>query len=351
MCLTPVTLTREYAGRYYINNVPCNNCLECVKDRQNEYIVRTVEEQRKRGTMCFFTLTYSPQALPMTEDLEIDENTGEILNASSGVQTLRRSDVTYWLHAFRKKYKRLGLKCDFGHLICGEYGPRTFRPHYHGVILGLQKEDIDILMKMWSDKYGFVQYTMIPSLIKDVESVARYCSKYICKNKDWNIIPEGAEKPRKMTSQFYGMPNEKRWNGMVRYYQAQDIMEYNPEKPKFKNKAEMYKVVDEIIRRRKISIGNGKSFKLPNYYKRKIFYSKNEGKICSMEIQRMVTYYVQRNHDEDFKAELHNLATLYDLGTYAEAVDRYNMVHEDDLFYRALRYEESDNKYMRKSVF
>lgn len=53
MCLTPVTVTRPYAGRWYMNTVPCNHCLECVKDKQNEYIIRSVEEFRKRPQMTF----------------------------------------------------------------------------------------------------------------------------------------------------------------------------------------------------------------------------------------------------------------------------------------------------------
>lgn len=349
MCLTPITIKREIAGHFYLNNVPCNHCLECTKDRQNEYIIRTIEEQRKRGTMCFFTLTYSPEALPMLDNYEIDEETGEILKEDE-VQTLRRHDVSQWIKLFKQKYAKRGEKLDFSYMITGEYGPRTFRPHYHGIILGMDPLKVSELMDRWSKQYGYVCYKNIPSLMSDVEKVARYCAKYMCKNDEWKLVPDGAEKPRIMTTQFYGMPEEKRWNQMIRYYQAQDVLSYDPNNPRFDSKMDMYKVVDEIIKRRKYRLGNGKEFKLPNYYKRKIFYNKVEGRQRASAIQRMVTYNVQRNFNEDFKAELHNLATIRNLGTYVEALNCYNMVHDDDKAFRVQRYEESDRKYMLKSA-
>lgn len=349
MCFAPVTITRSYAGRYFMNNVPCNHCLECVKDRQNAYIIRTIEEQRKRGTMCFFTLTYAPESLPVSEVYDIDDETGEM--SVNETQTLRRADVSKWLKMFKQKCKRNGVKLDFSYMISGEYGPKTQRPHYHGIILGLSQELCNELMWRWKTEHGFVCFKFIPSLMSDVEKVARYCAKYMVKNDEWKLVPEGAEKPRIMTTRYYGMPEPNRWKSMINYYQAQDVVAYDPNKPVFENAAEMYKVVREIIKRRKYRLGNGKEFKLPNYYKRKIFYDKTEGRERATAIQRMVTYNVQRDFDKDFKEELHNLASLYDLGTYSQAVDKYNVVHADDMFYRAKRYEESDLMYMRKSVY
>lgn len=349
MCLTPITLKRSYAGRWYQNNVPCNHCLECVKDHQNEYIVRAIEEQRKRGTMCFFTLTYAPDTLPMKEFEIIDEETGEM--SCYETQTLHRADVSLWLKLFKQTWKRKGQTLDFSYMITGEYGPKTQRPHYHGLIFGLNDEQINQLMWSWKTKYGYVCFKKIPSLMADVEKVSRYCAKYMIKNEEWKLVPENAEKPRIMTSQFFGMPEEKRWNAMVRYYQAQDVLEYDPLNPKFENVKDMYKIVDEIIRRRKYRIGNGKEFKLPNYYKRKIFYHQVAGRVRASAIQHMVTYNVQRNFDKDRTEQLHNLASIYEIGEYGKVVDLYNAIQEDNKRLRADRYAESDKKYMVKSIY
>lgn len=357
MCLTPVTITRQIAGHSYMNNVPCNHCLECVKDKQNEYIVRTIEEQKKRGSMCFFTLTYAPENLPVTDAMEIDEETGEICDVQSGIQTLRRADVTAWFRRFRQRWKRRGVEIDFGHLVCGEYGPKTLRPHYHGIILGLTKELADDLMKDWTDNYGFVVYNFIPPILKDVQAVARYTAKYVCKNEEWNYLPdENCEKPRKMTSQFYGYPEEKRAETLRAFYTAQDVYKYDMNNPVFPDVQTQQRVVKEIIRRRKYNLGNGFSVKLPNYYKRKFFYTKTPAtpSYPSVErasaIQRMVTYNVQCNADKDFKAELHNLASIYQIGEYAEVVRKYNALHDADKLFRAERYAESDRKYMVRAA-
>ena len=40
MCLSPVSLTREIAGRKYTQVVPCGKCVECLKKEQNEFVVR-----------------------------------------------------------------------------------------------------------------------------------------------------------------------------------------------------------------------------------------------------------------------------------------------------------------------
>lgn len=348
MCLTPITITRQQAGKYYLNNVPCNNCLECIKDKQNEYIIRTIEEQRKRGSMVFFTLTYSPSALPMKDNYEIDEESGEIISESE-VQTLRRSDVRKWKLTYEQRYRRHGIKLDYGYLICGEYGCKTQRPHYHGIFLGLSKEVVDDIMKDWSDNYGFVVYNYIPPIVKDVEKVARYCSKYICKDKEHNNVPEGAEKPRKQTSKFYGLPEPDRWQKMVDYYTCKDMIEYDIDDIHF-SWQDGYRLAHEIIKRRKYNLGNGKEFKLPNYYKRKIFYVKDAfGKERSSQVQRLVTYHVQCDFDKNFKEELHNLATIYDFREYVEAVDCYNMVHEDSCKSREARYAKDNLRYYSKS--
>lgn len=353
MCLQSVTIKRRIANHYYLNNVPCGKCLECIKDKQNEYVIRTIEEQRKRGSMVFFTLTYAPEALPTIDDYEIDEETSEILSEHE-VQTLRRKDVRDWKLAFERYCKRKHHHLDYGFLICGEYGTRTARPHYHGIILGMDREDVNEMMWRWKEKYGFVVFKFIPSVMADVEKVARYCSKYICKDENWNNLPnEKCEKPRKMTSKFYGMPNDERWKKMVDYYTCQDIVQYDINNfDKQMNNDEANRLGFEIIKRRKYRLGNGKEFKLPNYYKRKIFYYKDAfGKDKASRIQRLVTYHVQREYDKLFKEELHNLATLYDLGSYSEAVDRYNMVHDTDKANRAQRYAENNKKYYVRSVY
>lgn len=65
----------------------------------------------------FVTLTYSDQALPLD-------------------RSLRPRDAQLWLKRFRK---RVGSPIRF--FLCGEYGTRTHRPHYHALLFGYWPPD------------------------------------------------------------------------------------------------------------------------------------------------------------------------------------------------------------------
>ena len=47
MCLSPISISRTYLGRKVVQWCPCGKCEECIKDKQNEYIIRTIEEAMK----------------------------------------------------------------------------------------------------------------------------------------------------------------------------------------------------------------------------------------------------------------------------------------------------------------
>lgn len=75
MCVSPVQLTREICGRKVKVHVPCGHCPECIKDNQNSYVIRTIEEQAKRGSLWFITLTYANEHVPVAFDAD-----GEIID-------------------------------------------------------------------------------------------------------------------------------------------------------------------------------------------------------------------------------------------------------------------------------
>lgn len=56
-------------------------------------MIRTVEEQRKRGTVLFITLTYNEGSVPrFTDEGEVDEETGECTEPFE-YRGLNRKDV------------------------------------------------------------------------------------------------------------------------------------------------------------------------------------------------------------------------------------------------------------------
>lgn len=202
----------------------------------------------------------------------------------------------------------------------------------------------------WQRNYGFVCAKFVPAIMSDVVKVARYCSKYICKLKEFDTMPsENAERPRKMTSIGYGLPDDARFKSLRDYYLAKDFINYDENSLNL-SKSDSKRLAEEIIKRRRYNL-NGNSFKLPTYYKRRFFYIKDEdtGNYRASKIQRLVTSVVQYNFNQDFETELQELMSQFDLRTKSEAVDRYNMIHEADKQARRQAIREANLKYLRKA--
>lgn len=93
MCVSPVQLTREILGRKTKVHVPCGVCAECVKDNQNSYVIRAIEEQAKRGSLWFVTLTYSNDNVSVAFDAD-----GEIIER--GLVPILSNPSKYRPHSF-----------------------------------------------------------------------------------------------------------------------------------------------------------------------------------------------------------------------------------------------------------
>lgn len=373
MCLTPVALTRTIAGRKYTQHVPCGHCNECIKNRQNEYVIRTIEEAAKLGHVWFFTLTYNDDHVPTTFDLdgeivEEDPETGEVFFAPEAkLLTLRNEDITSWkkrvrarLNKRRKSEGRERLKFSF--LICGEYGPKTHRPHYHGLFIGMTRPDMLEFKKDWEKHYGFTQFKSVNTLTtlerNDVECTARYVAKYICKIQEFedeNVLTGKVQKPRKLVSAGYGLPNEEKFKRMKDYHLCRDMFP-DADLDRMYNVKEPMRLIREIIKRRRYK-NNGKDYKLPRYYQRKIFYTVDEytGKIRPLDVQRMVSQVMEMDIRKDYSRKLAEMAADYmatdpDTAYFRASRDlRESEENRRQEISEALR--ENNLKYLRRSKF
>lgn len=375
MCLNPVAITREVAGRKYTEHVPCGKCNECIKDKQNEYIIRSMEEAQKRGNVWFFTLTYAPANVPLKVDIdgeiiEEDPETGEVIfSEDSKIMSLNRSDITSWKKRVRTKLnKRRKSKgqspLDFGYMICGEYGPQTHRPHYHGLFIGLERDDVMEFKQDWESHYGFTTFSYIPSIpvdgVNQVERTSRYVSKYIVKMTD---IEDDAvkqckvEKPRKQTSVGYGMPTRKKFEQMRRYHLCEDMFPgYDVDKLYEMERSDVSRLVREVIKRRRYKI-SGVSYKLPSYYKKRLFYVKDEftGKDRASRLQSLVSKTLEMDVRKDYSRKLAEMASHYE---DPDAPETYFKASRDLQKSEEIRRQEvsetlfeTNLKYIRKSRF
>ena len=155
--------------------VPCGKCHSCVRSKMNGWRLRLIAELKQWSFSVFITLTFDDS---MMERFRDDPNKA----------------VRLFLDRMRKNVGN-GIK----HFIIGEYGEKTGRFHYHGILFGVPRNfDVNQVEKLW--KYGFVYLGWCN------ERTIHYITKYITK-VDYNKNHKKANKqdiPRIIVSHGIG---------------------------------------------------------------------------------------------------------------------------------------------------
>lgn len=118
----------EGAYTRYVD-IPCRRCLDCFNQCRREWVTRAVCESKLHPFMLFCTFTYDDDKVPKSNIVTAD---GEILTHN----TLNYRDFQLFIKKLRKKINR-----PIRYMVCGEYGNRTFRPHYHAILYSVCMED------------------------------------------------------------------------------------------------------------------------------------------------------------------------------------------------------------------
>lgn len=267
MCLSPIYLHRKdkVSGKIVETVVPCGVCPECLKKRQSALVVRTLQESIGSKSMYMFTLTYSDDNVPHSVE--------------SGEMSLRREDIKNW----KKDFRKLLSNNHISWCCCGEYGPRTNRPHYHGIIFNIDESEKNLIEKRWRDKYGFTVFKKVPLVGNDhVGRVARYVAKYIVKDEDFKVPSPFVERPRIMASVGYGYRSDSLfWDFVL----CKDKFSYDP----FDASTITFQIVDDVISRMHYDY-HGFHYSIPDYYLRKYLYEKNlTGNLEKCPLLKMVS--------------------------------------------------------------
>lgn len=182
----PRYVTTYPNGRRYLINyeeIPCQNCIGCRKEKALEWTNRILMEIKTNPLNNYFlTITY---------------------DAKNEKLSLSKRDIQLFLKRIREKQGELR------YLVAGEYGERTFRPHYHMIMLNhypgsgkkwdRQQTEMLELEKIWGK--GRI-------LGSDVtESNIAYTCQYTTKKaysieKNW---PQNIEKPFILMSRRPGL--------------------------------------------------------------------------------------------------------------------------------------------------
>lgn len=175
--LDPVLAKQLYPGSVVI---PCGKCLGCRLDYSRSWADRMMLELAAVGSAVFLTLTYSNENATICK---FDDDGNPLC------YTLVKKDFQDFMKRLRESKLCKGKKISF--YASGEYGDRTFRPHYHVILFGLSLSDIpdlqnfgrnelgqthyisDTIARIWSN--GFI-------LVSDVSwNTCAYVARYVCK--------------------------------------------------------------------------------------------------------------------------------------------------------------------------
>lgn len=157
----------------------------CRLERSRQWAVRCTHEAQMHDANSFLTLTYSPENYPPGHSISIR---------------------TWQLFA-----KKLRKKCGpFRFYMCGEYGDKTERPHYHALIFGLdffkdrkpykksrghQLYTSDLLDSVWSLGACYIGEVTYES--------AAYVARYIMKKQTGKDSRDFYQRTDKLTGEVF----------------------------------------------------------------------------------------------------------------------------------------------------
>lgn len=255
-CSNPQRVFNKYSGEYL--TVACGKCDACRHSRRESWARRISSHMKTSGLCVFFTLTYDNNHLPL---VYYDDNGDVVnfvrsksrvfYNRHTQERTLLHSRVSYpdfnGINVFVKdeffptvapphfvlsrtssskvfdtqnrfaiaygpdfqdyikrlrinlfrKYNDTSFDPSFTYFAVSEYGPETFRPHFHGILFFRScPSDIRSLFDLLSQTWGKSLCSKIGSefeIIQSTSGSAEYVSKYVCKDTSLPFVLQRPE--------------------------------------------------------------------------------------------------------------------------------------------------------------
>lgn len=269
---------------------PCGRCPACLLNRQRQFAFRLEQEKQASSYLHWLTLQYDPQHVPKTKNGEL---------------CVSKEDCRTFFERMRKAFPQLKFK----HFLVSEYGPQTYRPHYHCILfvksqnadvrflLDMKKQTSDYIRKAWN--FGYVCEKHYHN------NVYFYVTKYCCKPELIGFTPE--VKPFTLVSRGIG--------------------------EEFLAKLDVQKLIETENFR--VSF-RGSAMELPRYYKQKLLPSSNWSPIKSdlpneeREVREKNHYFWQHYNDKQVSLQVAQ--------KYVE-IDHFSELHKGERDYH--QYEDS----------
>lgn len=230
-CLTPFTVKNKCTNDSI--PVPCGKCPACLSRRVSGWSFRLMQEDRVSESSIFLTFTYDTLTVPITRN---------------GFMTLNKRHVQLFMKRLRKECPGKILK----YYVCGEYGGKTNRPHYHMILFNANIEKIQPAWALGSIHYGVVTGASVG-----------YTLKYMSKLKK---IPMHSNDDRQ--PEFALMSK-----GLGESYLSPKMVQWHKK---------------DLDNRMYLNIENGKKISMPRYYKDKLYEEHERKRVAFFARQTMV---------------------------------------------------------------
>lgn len=204
--------------------LPCGKCAACRNSYRVELKNRMLIEASDNKQMIFFTLTYDDDNLPRfglnkkhvsdylkNVRISLHRAYSNRVSVSSDyiLKSNQRSDSSYIQKLPSEEPTFLTLLQDYSIRVVfvGEYGSKTQRAHYHGIIFldkPLHTLDRHYFFQLLCDRWKFASIFSF-DVCKNMSSSADYLSKYITKQELSPFCPLGMTPPFIQTPRHIGL--------------------------------------------------------------------------------------------------------------------------------------------------
>lgn len=222
-------------GYFKFFEVGCGKCEICRVEHSKQWTIKGYCESKMWKNATFLTLTYNNENLPENRKLmrshmqgfwkklryHLYKNTkkAQIIDLTNEKNNLEEIYTNILEEMFGQNARRKNKK-PIRYINCGEYGPKTKRPHYHAVVWNFKPTD---LRRFSKDRRGYWLYTskkineiwnkgfvIIGNAETDTVSyVARYCTKKFARTDE-----EQERMKQKKQQEFIGASSL----GFIGYY-------------------------------------------------------------------------------------------------------------------------------------
>lgn len=182
-----------------------------------------MQEDRHSLSSHFITLTYNNENVPITD---------------KKYMSLSKRHIQLFMKRLRKDNKN-----KIKYYLCGEYGSKTKRPHYHAIMFNV---DIQTIQDNWAQ--GDIHIGQVS------EASVGYTLKYMFKD---SRVPEHNNDDR--LPEFALMSK-----GLGIKYLTKEMVKWHKQ---------------DLLNRMHLTIADGKKVSMPRYYKSKIYTTEERGEI------------------------------------------------------------------------